>query len=250
MMVKGCLSQVEERGAIETAHRLRQHISGVFRLSIVLGMRHDDPAAHLVEAMDKKDRVKPMPAITDLAELKKIINHPSLFNLSPQTQLLHYVVAYTAIRIGGALPAKWSEFDFDELTWTIPRSRMKVKSLTHDFVTPIPQILADKLTQWRDTIEAEPDDFVFASRSKAGHLGSEGLEKAYRETLGLRNKHTPHGWRAAMNTIAQEHEFDQATIDRQLDHVIESEVERAYNRSKRFKQRVDLLNWWADQLKK
>ena len=45
----------------------------------------------------------------------------------------------------------------------------------------------------------------FPSRTDAPHLTRESVEKAYRVTLGLEGKHTPHGWRAAFSTLARDH---------------------------------------------
>jgi hypothetical protein len=80
------------------------------------------------------------------------------------------------------------------------------------------------------------------------HIGRESIEKAYWVTLALDGKHSPHGWRAALSTLACDHGFARDVVELALDHAHDNEVARAYDRGERFDQRVTLFNWWGDQL--
>ena len=80
--------------ALETAHRLRQHISGVFRLAVALGLCPDDPAALLSEAMYKKDAVRTFPAITDIKELRGMLVSRKLTKVSAEVLLAHRSLAW------------------------------------------------------------------------------------------------------------------------------------------------------------
>lgn len=66
------LERVEKRGAVETAHRLRQRISDVFVYALAIGAAESNSAASLSKAPKRKPRAKPQ-AITDLAELKRMM---------------------------------------------------------------------------------------------------------------------------------------------------------------------------------
>jgi hypothetical protein len=72
----------------------------------------------------------------------------------------------------------------------------------------------------------------------------------YRVTLGLANKHSPHGWRSAFSTLARDNGFERDVVELALDHVHDSEVVRAYDRGERLAQRIKLMNWWDEQLTK
>ncbi|MGA1799754.1 integrase arm-type DNA-binding domain-containing protein [Sphingomonas sp. 4RDLI-65] len=59
------LNKVEERGAIETAHRLRQRVSSIFVYGIAAGLCEADPAASLGKALKKQPRATKQPSIID-----------------------------------------------------------------------------------------------------------------------------------------------------------------------------------------
>ncbi|MGQ0658079.1 MAG: hypothetical protein ACT4NU_08310 [Chromatiales bacterium] len=67
-------------------------------------------------------------------------------------------------------------------------------------------------------------------------------------TLGLEGRHSPHGWRSALSTLARDHGFARDVVELALDHAHDNEVARAYDRGERFTQRVELFNWWGEQL--
>lgn len=81
-------------------------------------------------------------------------------------------------------------------------------------------------------------------------IGSEGLEKAYRDRLGLAGKHTPHGWRAAFSTLARDENFNRDVVELALDHCHDDDVAMAYDRGERWLERVKLFDWWGEQLVK
>jgi hypothetical protein len=67
------LRKIEKRGAIETAHRLRQRASGVFAYAAAGGMRTGDPAAVVKSLLKPKPKAGKQPALTDLAECRELI---------------------------------------------------------------------------------------------------------------------------------------------------------------------------------
>lgn len=71
-LVLGVLREVEARGSIETAKRIRQRISAVFVFGIAQGIVATDPAEKL-GAVLKPLRKGRQPAITDLAPLRTMI---------------------------------------------------------------------------------------------------------------------------------------------------------------------------------
>ncbi len=60
---------------------------------------------------------------------------------------------------------------------------------------------------------------------------------------------TPHGFRATAATLLNESgKWHPDAIERQLAHVEENEVRRAYTRGEHWDQRVEMMQWWADYL--
>jgi integrase len=59
---------------------------------------------------------------------------------------------------------------------------------------------------------------------------------------------TAHGFRSSASTILNERGFNPDVVEAALAHEDEDEVRRAYNRSRYWTQRVELMQAWADLL--
>jgi integrase len=163
-------------------------------------------------------------------------------------RLAHRLLAFSGVRVSNVIGAEWPEFDLDgeTPTWTIPRAKMKARDRHHDHKVILGPTIAAELRKWRQTIGGK--GYAFKSPIGNKHITPESLEKAYRDTLSLKDKHTPHGWRAALSTLARENGFERVVVELALDHVHDNEVVRAYDRGQRLEQRVKLMQWWDAQL--
>ena len=59
---------------------------------------------------------------------------------------------------------------------------------------------------------------------------------------------TAHGFRATASTILNEREFNPDVIEAALAHQHENEIRRVYNRAAYWKERVAMMQTWADLL--
>jgi integrase len=59
---------------------------------------------------------------------------------------------------------------------------------------------------------------------------------------------TAHGFRSTASTLLNSRHYDDDVIETALAHLDPNEVRRAYNRSKYWKERTQLLQDWADLL--
>lgn len=251
-MVAAEIEKIDDR-APETARRIQQHVRSVFQMAQVKGLRTDNPVIIIKGKAGKKYK---QPAITDLPGLGKALRDAEAAAISPVVRMASWLLAHTVVRPGELIGAKWSEFHLDAKlpVWVVPRSRMKVKSNEYDHTVPLPRSVVARLKEWQRITGGS--GFVFKSdRSKTGHISVEALEKCYRETLKLRNKHVPHGWRAAFSTNANdainnagERQFEADVVEACLDHVSNNKVRAAYDRGKRWNARCELMKWWAGQL--
>lgn len=123
---------------------------------------------------------------------------------------------------------------------------MKVTTRDTDHRVPLSLEIADELRRWREMLGGK--GFVFPSPQGGKHIGRESIEKVYRVTLGLNGKHSPHGWRSALSTLARDNGFARDVVELALDHAHDNEVARAYDRGERFDERIKLFNWWGEQL--
>ncbi len=247
-MIASVIDKVVARGAEETASKILWNIERVFRLAQARGLRSDNPASPVREVLPKKRPEVPRPAFLDFPSLREVLARSEKAPISPAVRMCHKLIAYTASRIGNAIDADWKEFELDSDTpsWTIPRAKMKVRDRKHDHRVLLGPTIAADLRMWRTVNRGR--GFVFPSPTGRSHVTHEALEKSYRVTLGLRGKHSVHGWRASFSTLAGDAGFSRDVVELTLDHLHANAVVRAYDRGERLEERRRLMYWWDTQL--
>jgi integrase len=249
-MVARTIEAVEARGARETAGKVLQHCSGVFRFAQARGLCRDNPASPVREVLTQRRQAGRRPAVLELKPLGDILRLADEAHLSRAVRMAHRLCAFTAARIGNVVSAEWSEFDLDAKVpkWTIPRRKMKVQDRQGDHTVILCATIANELRAWRRV--AGPTGYAFPSPTGGAFITRESLEKVYRVTLGLADRHTPHGWRSAFSTLARDNGFARDVVELTLDHIHDNAVARAYDRGERLIERVRLMRWWGGQLDK
>ena len=247
-IVAKAIEDIHKRDVLETAMRILQHLNGVFRYAQAKGLCRDNPAGPAREILPRKKDSGRMPALLDWAALGDLLRRAEMARLSPSVRMAHRLCAFTAARIGNVVNAEWREFHLDDEqpVWIIPRAKMKVATRDIDHRVPLCAEIAAELRQWEGVFGGR--GFVFPSPTGNKYIGRESIEKVYRVTLGLERKHSPHGWRSAFSTLARDQGFARDAVELALDHAHDNEVARAYDRGERFTQRVELFNWWGEQL--
>lgn len=258
------LNAVEKRGAIETAHRLRQRISDIFVYAIATGLAKSDPAASLGKALRKKPRSKKQPSVIDrlrdheeqISAVRTMLRACDDERCRASTKFALRLLALTAVRPNEIQHAQWEELeglDGPEPLWRIPASRMKGdqdrKAEEHgDHLVPLS-------THAVEVIRAlEPltgnHALMFPSERHVHRPISENTLRALLIRAGYYQRHVPHGFRAAFSTIMNERpdrqEGDRAVIDLMLAHVPKDKVEGAYNRASYMPRRREIAQAWGD----
>lgn len=258
-LVLGVLREVESRGSIETAKRIRQRISAVFVYAIAQGIVKDDPAEKL-GAVLKPLRKGRQPAITDLVPLQKMIITAEEDYARPVTRLALRLLALTAVRPSELRGADWAEFEDlngREPLWRIPSARMKgnldrKEERNGDHLVPLtPQAIAVLRALWPLTGSGP---LLFPSNRHAHRPMSENAIGYLLNRAGYHGHHVPHGFRAAFSTIMNEwveregKEHDRKIIDLMLAHIPTGKIEVAYNRAAYMPRRRELALTWAAML--
>jgi len=247
-MIAKLIDKVVARGAEETASKILWNIERVFRLAQARGLRSDNPATPVREVLPRQRPNVPRPALLDFPSLREVLARSESAPISPAVRICHKLIAYTGARIGNAIAADWKEFnlDSDTPTWTVPRAKMKVRERKHDHKMLLGPTIAADLRMWRTVSRGR--GFVFPGPTGRSHITHEALEKSYRVTLGLRGKHSVHGWRSSLSTLARDAGFARDVVELTLDHLHDNEVVRAYDRGERLEERKRLMAWWDAEL--
>ena len=253
-MLLDVLRKVENRGAIETAHRALENCGQALRYAVVTGRIVSSPARDLKGAL-RKPLVKHMPAITDLTELAGLLRAINGYAGTPVVRTALQLAPMLMLRPGELRFARWEEMDLNNATWTIPPHRMKRersgKIHGDPHIVPLPSQAIDLL---RDLFPLTgPTGLVFRGERDHERAMSENTINAALRRMGYdtQTQVTGHGFRATARTILDEHlNYDRAIIETQLAHSVADSLGRAYNRTEFLTQRRAMLQVWADYLTK
>ncbi|QHC36434.1 phage integrase central domain-containing protein [Komagataeibacter xylinus] len=243
-LVLATLRAIEESGANETAHRMRQRMSEVFVHAIASGIGSADPARIVGPALRPVVH-RHQPAITDLDQLRDLVRRAESEDAHPTTLLALRLLYLTAVRPGELRAARWDEFqdmDGDRPLWSIPAERMKMRRghmvpLSRQAVATI-KALRPFSAQWPHLFPNTRRPVTIMSGNALGYL----LNRA-----GFYQQHVPHGFRASFSTIMNERRpADRQIIDIMLAHAPKDKVEMAYNRALYMERRRVLAQEWAD----
>lgn len=238
-----CLKRVESRGALETAHRIKQTVGQVFRYAVATGRAKRDQTADLKGALPPVKQ-KHFAAIVEPSEIGAFLRACWEYKGSYVVQSALKVSAYLFTRPGEIRQMEWREIDFNEKRWTIPASKMKARS---SHIVPLPEQAIAILKDLQPLTGAY--DFVFTgARDNRRPMSDGAVRQAIRRLGYSKGEMTAHGFRAMASTRLYEMVFSSDLIERQLAHVVGNDVRRAYDRSENLPERRAMVQHYADHL--
>lgn len=248
------LRDVAGRGCTETAHRLRERLSGIFRLGIHDELCSADPAALAADRLGPRPLQKSQPALLELDQARELMHAVAWSTTPPIVKQASAFLALTAVRMAALRGARWDEVDgLDGAApvWRIPPARMKLTrarkaDATAEHVVPLSRQAAALLRRVRATIG--DGELIFPGKIRDKPIGEGAIGDLY-DRAGFAGRHVPHGWRASFSTIMNERfPDDRQLIDQALAHAPKGKVEAAYNRARHQARLADLFQRWADLL--
>ena len=120
------LRRIEARGAVSTAHRIKQICGQVFRYAIATGRASRDPSADLRGAL-APERERHFGALTKPTDAAALIRAIDGYCGSFVVKCALRFTALTFARPGEIRKAEWREVDLAEALWRIPAERMKMR---------------------------------------------------------------------------------------------------------------------------
>ncbi len=245
------LRRVTARGAIETAHRLKDACGQVFRYGIATGACQRNPATDLRDALPPV-LTRHLAAIVDPKRAAELLRAMGDYAGHPITRAALALSALLFLRPGELRQMEWAWVDLDGAVVTIPAALMKrridqkVNGPAH--IVPLaPQAVA----VLRDLQALTGGGrFVFPAMQGTGRPMSENTVNVALRRMGFdRETATAHGFRAMARTMAVERlGIDAQVVEAQLAHAVGDALGRAYNRTTFAEQRRELMTKWADYL--
>lgn len=237
------LKKVEISGRRETARKLRGAIGTIFRYAVATLRAPNDPTYALKGALSAPVVVH-RPAITDERQLGALMATIDEYDGWPTLRASLQFLALTMTRPGEVRFMRRNEIVWPKSTWTIPAERMKMRR-PHD-VPLSRQALAALRDVWG---LSNGNGLVFPSiRSAVRPLSENAMNSALRRMGYAQDEMCAHGFRSSASTILNERGHRADVIEVALAHQEQDQVRRAYNRAKYWKERVRLLQDWADLL--
>lgn len=237
------LRKVEARGTLETAHRVHQTCSRVFRYAVATGRAERDPAADLRGAIPPQKQVH-RASISDPVRIGELLRAIDGYDGSPITKAGLQLAALTFVRPGELRKAEWTEFDLDGAEWRIPAVRMK---MSEQHIVPLAKQAVVILKELQK--ETGAGHLVFPGARTNGRPMSENtLNAALRRLDYGRDEMTAHGFRSMASTLLNEQGWHRDAIERQLAHAERDGVRAAYNYAEHLPERRKMMQAWANYL--
>lgn len=246
-----CLRRVEGRGAIETAHRLKDACGQVFRYGIASGLCDRNPAADLRDAL-KPVQSRHHAAIVEPAEVSKLLRAMADYSGHPVTRAALQLSAMLLLRPGELRHLEWAWIDLEAARITVPAEVMKRTKADKAGGLPHLVPLASQAVEVLKALQplTGAGRYVFPALTSKQRCMSENTVRSALRRMGYGNDDmTAHGFRAMARTMADERlGIAPEVIEAQLAHAVPDALGRAYNRTQYLEQRCVLMQRWADYL--
>lgn len=150
----------------------------------------------------------------------------------------------TGVRPAEAVSVEWSEIDWENAIWHIPAEKMKGrmnKKMPHS--VPLSRQALEILQNMR---EISGRTFIFNSYANPQNpMSSETVNRVLNRN-GYKDILTAHGIRSIVRTYLAKQNVERNTAEAVLSHKIKDRLERTYNRSDYFEERIPVMQMWAD----
>jgi len=236
--------RIEQRGAIDLAHTVKQIIGQVFRYAIATGRATRNPVPDLQGAL-KPNVPTHHPAITDPAKIGALLRAAYGYTGHFATQCAFKLSFLVMLRPGEVRKAEWVDIDLERAEWRIPAGKMKMRD---EHIIPLSRQAIALFEEIKPLTGG--GRYVFPSvRTHERPMSENTINGALRRLGYTGDEMTAHGFRAMASTrLNESHLFHPDAIERQLAHGERDSVRAAYHRAQYLPERVKMMQWWADYL--
>ena len=241
--ILNCVKRISDGNKIETAHRVLNLVSQIFKYAKQNGKCQYNPASDLTSALPKAT-TKHMASFTQPQQVAELMRAIEGFTGSFTVQQAMKLSPLVFVRPGELRKAKWRDIDLTRGEWTY----LVTKTNTEHLV-PLSRQAIQILTDIKPL--SGNREYVFMGGHNPLKAMSEAAINAALRRMGYDTKTeiTGHGFRAMARTILHERlEIEPAIIEHQLAHAVPDALGRAYNRTRFIEKRVEMMQIWADYL--
>ncbi|BCG64954.1 MAG: hypothetical protein methR_P2748 [Methyloprofundus sp.] len=237
------MQRAENRGALETAHRIRQNCGQIFRYAVATGRAEYDISAFLKGALPPVI-AEHHASITDPKKIGTLLRAIDGYEGEFSTRCALKLAPMVFLRPGELRRAEWSEFDLKKNEWRIPAEKMKMRA---PHIIPLSNQVLLILSELQPLTGA--GKYLFPSiRSTTRPMSENTINGALRRLGYTKDEMTGHGFRSIASTLLNEMGWKPDVIERQLAHSERNKVRAAYNYAEHLPERRKMMQAWADYL--
>ncbi|MBN9147067.1 MULTISPECIES: tyrosine-type recombinase/integrase [unclassified Nitrobacter] len=239
--------KVKDRGAPATAIHVRDIVKQIYAYAILNGEKVPNPAEEVgpasIATFAPKDRsLSP----TEIRIMFEQLRHvPTL----PTIRLGLRLILLTMVRKSELLDAVWSEVDFENAVWSIPKERMKRRKPHNVYLSrqslDIMIALKTCAGNSRYLLPSRYDADAPMSRATFNRITTAVADRAKMLRLAL-EPFTVHDLRRTGSTLLNEIGFNSDWIEKCLAHEDGRSSRGVYNKAEYEHQRRHMLQEWAD----
>lgn len=236
------LRRIEERGAHETAHRVRENCGQIFRYGIATGRASRDPSQDLRGALAPA-KTEHMAAVTDPNAVAELLRMLDGYHGTLVTRCALQLAPLVFVRPGELRQAEWKDINLDAAEWCYLVSKTKT-----NHIVPLSRQAVAILRELQPL--TGHGRYVFPGlRTNDRPMSNNAVLSAMRR-MGIPNEEmTGHGFRAMARTLLHERlKYAPEIIEHQLAHKVPDALGAAYNRTRFLDDRRRMMQDWADYL--
>jgi integrase len=253
MELLAVLQKIEERGTVETAHRVLDIVRQVWDYWLPTAEVQQRNITEGLKARLQPYHGKNFAAILDpkrLGEMMRAIKH---YKGGVVVRCALQLTPLVYQRPGNLRMMEWTELDLEAETWTIPSAKMKrtvqEKANGSAHVVPLPKQAVALLKDLRPV--TGHGRYVFPGERDHDRPMSDNTVRSALYAIGFGEEQKPHAFRATARTLlVDELGLDWKVIEANLAHGAVDQYGRSYNRTQYIKQRFEMAQQWADFLDK
>jgi integrase len=247
--VLAVLRRVEARGTLATAKRARSEISRILRYAMATARGTSDPCPALAVVLRHPPAPQHRAALLEPERIGAYLRAVGGWHGAPAVRMALRLLPFVFVRPGELLQARWTEIDLERASWCYHVSKTR-----RAHRVPLARQPLAMLQAWRreggESGEEGVCPWVFPGRNPAKPLSGAALNRALRAMgYDTRLEVCAHGFRATARTLlAEELLFPPEIIELQLAHRTPGALGATYDRARFLKQRVEMMQAWADYL--